>query len=516
MARTRPQHFRRSGLVSRVLVFALAVGGVSHAAWARAGDLTDDVQRLISKSKLGNAKVGVCIIDEDSGMVLGAVNAERPLTPASNMKLLTSGAALMVLGPDFIFRTEIIRDGDRLIIRGGGDPALADPEVLDDTEPRLTVNDVFELLANAVKKEGMTSVSEVIVDDRIFDREFVHPDWPARNLMMPHSAEVSGLNFFANVMAVYLKPSREGVGRSPSFSLEPSIPWMPIENKARTVGTGQNSPWLSREPKQNKFVLRGDVREPMQEGIRVPVHNTPELFGMIFAQHLNDLGVNVGGGVTARDAEPRGVRMAEATDDLTKGRVVAVVTTPIEQVLRRCNADSMNLYAESLLKRAGHEVTKEPGSWANGGAVVRMMLTEKLGAEYASTTTITDGSGISRTNAVSPMTFAKWLNVIASERKLRDMFTESMAKPGVGTLRKRFQGVKLTNQLRAKSGFIDGVRTLSGYVVDAKTGRRVAFSVMINDIKTGDQTQAALDLHEDVVIAIDKWMSKQAEPRLGG
>ncbi|MFZ4576184.1 MAG: D-alanyl-D-alanine carboxypeptidase, partial [Phycisphaerales bacterium] len=189
---------------------------------------------------------------------------------------------------------------------------------------------------------------------------------------------------------------------------------------------------------------------------------------------------------------------------------------PMSRVLERCNSDSMNLYAEALLKRSGYEVTKEPGSWANGGAVVRMMLTEKLGAEHAQSTTITDGSGISRSNSVSPSTLAHWLSVVAADRKLRDVYTDSLAKPGDGTLRKRFQGVKLANSLRAKSGFIDGVRALSGYVVDPDNGRRVCFSIIVNDIKTGDQTTAALDLHEDVVVAIDKWIEKQGAPRSGG
>ncbi len=508
------------GVLGRLSLGLIAAAGIvvglATEAFGQAGELTDDVQRLVSKGKFGNAKVGVCILDHESGEVLGSYNAERAMTPASNMKLLSSGAALMVLGADFVFRTELVRIGDKIVVRAGGDPALADPEVLDETEPKLTVNDVFDVLAGAVKKEGMASVTEVVVDDRVFDREFLHPEWPSRNLMMPHSAEVAGLNFYANVMAVFPKPSREGVGRPPAFSLEPSIPWMPIENKARTVGTGQNSPWLSREPKDNRFVLRGDVRQALQDGIRVPVHNTPELFGLVLAQHLNEKGIQVGAEVRSREERPVGVRMAESAEDLTGGKVIAVVTTPMSQVLERCNADSMNLYAEALLKRAGHEVTKEPGSWANGTAVVRMMLTEKLGAEYASGTTITDGSGISRSNAVAPATFARWLSVVAADRKLRDLYTESMARPGSGTLRKRFQGVKLTNDLRAKSGFIDGVRSLSGYVVDSKTGRRVCFSVMINDIKTGDQTQAAIDLHEDVVIAIDKWLNKQGAPRSGG
>jgi D-alanyl-D-alanine carboxypeptidase/D-alanyl-D-alanine-endopeptidase (penicillin-binding protein 4) len=432
------------------------------------------------------------------------------------MKVLTSGAAIMILGPDFVFRTELIRKGNSLIIRGDGDPALADPEVLDETEPRMTADDVLEFLANAARKDGMTSAEELIVDDRVFDREFLHPEWPEKNLMMPHSAQISGLNFHANVLSIFPKPSREGVGRPPTFTLEPDVPWMPIENRGKTVNTGNNSPWLSREKSENAFVLRGDVRQPLLEGIRVPIHNPPELFGMVLAQHLNAAGVAVAGGTSSRDMKPKGVRMAPPTESLKGGKVIAVVSTPISKVLERCNADSSNLYAESLLKRAGKEVTKEPGSWSNGTTVLRMSIAENLGAEYASTTTVSDGSGISRSNAVAPNTLTRWLILMASNRKYRDVFSDSFAKPGTGTLKKRFRGVNLKNQLRAKSGFIDGVRSLSGYVISPETGRRVAFSVIVNDIRTGDQTQAALDLHEDVVLAVDKWLYRQNQPASGG
>src|SRR6185295_11686507 len=110
-------------------------------ALGQVGSLDDDVSRVLTARKLGMARVGISVIDLETGAALANVNANDPFTPASNMKLLTSGAALLVLGPDFVFRTELIRDGDRLIIRGGGDPALADPIVLKEMEPKLTVSD---------------------------------------------------------------------------------------------------------------------------------------------------------------------------------------------------------------------------------------------------------------------------------------------------------------------------------------------------------------------------------------
>ncbi|CAG0949605.1 serine-type D-Ala-D-Ala carboxypeptidase/endopeptidase (penicillin-binding protein 4) [Phycisphaerales bacterium] len=479
------------------------------AALAQPGALNEDVSRAIGKRKLGEARVGISVRDADNGVVLADFRGSEPLTPASNMKLLTSGAALLVLTPEFAFRTEVILDGDRLIVRGAGDPALADPELLSRMSPKLTVGDVLTVVTGAVVKAGVTGVREIIVDDRVFDRQFVHPSWPTEKLDRGYSAEVAGLNFHANVIEVFPRPSQDGAGSPPLFSIQPEAPWLRIDNRARTVLDGKNTVWLSRDPQANRFVLRGEVRNASQVGVEVTVHNPPEFFGQLLADQLSRAGVRIAGGASSTEGGPRGVRVAQDGEILTGGRVLAAVSTPISEALHRCNSDSANLYAECFLKRIGQAVTKEPGSWSNGGAVLRMVLSQRLGAQVGAGVTIADGSGLSRDNAVAPGTLARWLEVVAKESAARDTFTNSLAKPGEGTLKKRFGGVKLKNDLYAKSGFINGVRTLSGYLVDPESGRRIAFSVMVNDIKTDVQTAAALDLHEEVVKIADEWLAKK-------
>lgn len=478
---------------------------VSLTSWSLGqGALTDDVQRAISARKFGSARVGVSIRDVETGTVLAAVRADEPFIPASNMKVLTSGAALLVLGPDFVFRTEFAVDGDRLIVRGSGDPALADPEVLAEMTPRLTVSDVLGAVAEGAARAGVKSLREVVVDDRVFDREFVHPTWPSEKLDRGYSAQVAGLNFHANVLSFFPRPGPQGVGTPPSFSMEPAADWLGVENRARTVREGKNAVWLSREAGTNRFVLRGEVRSAVQAGVEVTLHNPPDFFADLLAAELSEEGVAFPVSFTQAG------RVAEMGEVLDGGAAIAGISTPINEALRRCNTDSANLYAECLMKRVGHAVTKEPGSWSNGAAVLRMVLAQKLGASAAAGITISDGSGLSRDNAVSPGTLSRWLGVMASEAATRDVFIDSLATPGNGTLRRRFQGVKLRNELHAKSGFINGVRTLSGYVIDPNTGRRVAFSVMINDIQSDVQTVASLELHEEVVKIADAWLDRQS------
>lgn len=489
----------------------VVAAGLATPVFAQQGSLTDDVERLINKRKMGTARVGVCIIDPAARQTLASVRSSETFIPASNMKLLTSGAALLTLKPDFAFRTELVLDGTRLVVVGAGDPALADPALLERMRPRMTVQEVVAALSTAVASSGVKELSEIVVDDRVFDRNYTHPSWPADQLNRGYCAQVAGVNFHANVLRVYPRPSGEGVGRPALYALAPEAPWMRLEVRAKTVGDGRNSAWLSRDENTNRFTLRGDVRFAAQVPVEVTLHDPATFFGQILATELMRNGVRIAGQAGEPISEPAGVRLA-AADEVFKGTTLAVVRTPIAEVLKRCNEDSANLYAEALMKRMGHEVTNEPGSWSNGASVMRMVLSEKLGPEYAANTTIADGSGLSRMNMVSPATLAQWLTAVAGDPKAGDMFVQSMAEVGTGTLEKRFSGRKPKHQVYAKSGYINAVRTLSGYVVDESTGRRVVFSVMINNLPVAlsEAHQEAKLLHEDIVLLVDKWLTQKA------
>lgn len=503
-----------------ILVAGLALLLVSASALAQ--ELNGRVEALIASAKIGNARVGIFAIDLESGRTLVDIDSGTPYIPASNMKVLTSGAALKVLGEDFIFRTEILLDSQagqaRLILRGSGDPALADPAVLDRMEPRMSVQSLISAMAGAVRAAGAEHVSQVIVDDRIFDRQYVHPTWPGDQLDRWYCAPVAGINFNTNVISFFPAPGAEGVGSPPTYSMEPDAWWLEVENRAMTIAQGNNSVWFSRAPDANRFTMFGQVRLSSRVPIHITAHEVPLLVGQLLATELPTAGVRMAE-AAAQSAQPRrltrpelhsvlgAVRLAEKDEKLS-GRTIAVITTHIRDILDRCNSDSQNLYAEALLKRVGHEVTGEPGSWSNGASVLRMTISELLGPDHSASTVIADGSGMSRENRVTPRTLAMWLQRMQAEPRFSEMFVKSLATPGDGTLRRRFGETNLRNTLSAKSGKINHVRCLSGYLTDAG-GRRIAFSVMVNDLREGEQALNSLKLHEDVVAALDRWLSAQ-------
>ncbi|MBL8886094.1 MAG: D-alanyl-D-alanine carboxypeptidase, partial [Phycisphaerales bacterium] len=266
---------------------------------------------------------------------------------------------------------------------------------------------------------------------------------------------------------------------------------------------------------ENRFQLMGDVRFAVTQPVRVTLTQNPAFFGQLLADKLERSGVAItgasapapGGGGAAQT-----VRVADPGEALAGDRTIAVVTTPLSDVARRCNVESYNLYAEAMIKRIGHDVTGQPGSWENGASVIRMLLSEKIGPDSAKSTIIRDGSGMSKDNRVSPATMTRWLAALANDSSVAPTFIHSLPKPGEGTLERRFKSNRPKNELRAKSGYIRNVRCLSGYVIDDK-GRAIAFSILANDVPAGEEDSAALQLHEQVVSLIDGYLNKDGAPK---
>ncbi|MEM1424824.1 MAG: D-alanyl-D-alanine carboxypeptidase/D-alanyl-D-alanine-endopeptidase [Planctomycetota bacterium] len=488
----------------RLLTLALACLALASGV-ARGQSLDDRLDRVLGSAAFAERlNLAVTILDGATGRELASASGGKPMIPASNMKLLTSGAALAVLGEDFEFLTELVLfrgngpgGTDRLVVRGSGDPAFADFELLDDMG--VGVEDFIALWVDAIEDAGVgDSVGEIVLDTRIFDRELVHRSWPTAQLNRWYCAQVSGLNFHANVLRVYTKPTE--VGRPPLVTVEPEVPWLDIANKAKTVGRGRNhTAWASRAIGSNRIGIHADVRHATTP-IEVTVHEPGLVLGRVIASRL-----------ASRDHEEPRVRFAGDDEDLSGGETIHRVRTPIEIVLERCNVSSHNLYAEALIKRTGAEASNAQGTWPRGAFAVRSLLTQRVGPDKTGALVVADGSGMSRENRVTSDLLAHWL--VAMDRTPEaEAFRESLPSAGEeGTLRKRFRRTDPVNEVRAKTGYLSGVSALSGYVTHEKTGRTIVFSIISND-KPRDVALASIrKLEEDIVLMIDDALSERAE-----
>ena len=460
--------------------------------------LRDEIEIEIRRAQLGGATVAVSVRDAETGAVLVDENAGELMIPASNMKLFTTGAALHVLGPRFEFRTRAIIDGEHLVIVGDGDPGFGDPELLElmqvGDRMGLGVEEFLQLWVSAVREAGIHYLATVTVDDRVFDRNFVHPSWPADQLNRRYCAEVAGFNFHGNVLHCYPRP---GQGHRPDVRLfKPSAPWLLITNRATNDGGpgDRNDVWIARRKDTNELTFYGNVKFPYRTPAPVTVHDMPEFFARLLADRLDAAGILVDGwGVADPSAPP------------ATGRTLApLIATPISTVITRCNRDSQNLYAEALIKRIGQALTNEPGSWVNGAAVVRLVVHERLGdSNLAAKLVIHDGSGLSRDNRVAATTVTAWLNTFHDDERLGELFIDSLAVAGQsGTLSKRFRNVDLHGTtVQGKSGYIRSVSCLSGYVTAPNQQRR-SFSILINGLSEAGSVAKAKRLQERILASV--------------
>jgi D-alanyl-D-alanine carboxypeptidase/D-alanyl-D-alanine-endopeptidase (penicillin-binding protein 4) len=494
--------------LSQWLVLATLCVGLLAARAHAGGNIDAQVAEMIQSADLRQTTVGLMAMDVRSGETIVLVNPDEPMIPASNMKLVTTAAALDLLGPDHRFETELRlinadADAAKLVIIGDGDPALGDPKLL-----RQQGQDAPMLLdrwIDAATGSGVRRIKSITVDDRIFDRKFVHPDWPVDQLNRWYCAEVAGLNFHDNCLDLYPQPTVRG--RAPLVRMLPEAPFMEVTNRAATGKT--DTFWISRQRNTNVITYRGKVKTARTKPIHVTIHDPPLFLAQLLAHRFRLAGIEV-------DA----VRRVGLDEELPDGRTLARVVTPLATVLKRCNKDSQNLFAEALLKRVGHEFTGSAGSWSNGSAAVRHFLGARLGARAAAIS-IADGSGMSRQNRVSARLLVELLAAIHEDQRVGPLFLSSLSVGGQdGTLKRRF--VKdMNGSVHGKSGYIRGVSCLSGYLVFDQQGedqptRVIAFAMLFNGIKAPVYPYQVKHIQNKLVRLLDEFVADPVAARMGG
>jgi len=478
------------------LVLGVALPALLLLSTSPAAGIEGQIRQLIRSHDLRDTRVGIVVKDLGSDRTLAAIHADRRMIPASNMKLITTAAALNVLGEDFRFQTKLKllpakTNGDppRLLVKGSGDPAFGDPVLLE--RYGHSVDELLSQWVEAVDKTDHDRFGAIVVDDRIFDRDFVPDDWPRGQLIHHYCAQVAGLNFHENVLHVLPIPAEEP-GQAPDIRLFPEVPFMEVTNR---VVTGRDGIFAKdRRLGTNHLRFHGAIRHQPSEPYKLTVHDPPMVFGRVLGHRLSEAGIAV-------DDVTRPADQAQ----LPAGRALAVATTTLKLVLKRTNQQSENMFAEALLKRLGRHRTGRPGSWQTGRSAVRTFLHRKLGPGSASIT-VADGSGMSRRNRVTPRLAGRLLAAMHRDRTLGPIYRNSLARPGKpGTLDDRL--TELTGELYAKTGYLNGVSALSGYLVVPRSGGRektLAFSMLFNGFAPPLRNDDMKRLQNGIVRLLDR------------
>lgn len=472
-------------------------------------DLQARMDQVVRSAQIGDAVVGYAVVDARTGQLVAGHNENKLFIPASNQKLITTGAALLTLGPDYSFTTALLAAGpeaegepERLVLVGSGDPALGDPVILGAGDPPLGPDEVLAHLAAAAHL-AVPDAGELIIDDRIFDQQTVHPSWPANQLNEWYCAEVAGLNFRTNTIDVYLRAGASG-NTAAVETVIPDASWIQFDNRTRSATRGDRTAWISKPVRTRwRHAIIGNVVGRTK--ISVSIHDPSMFTGRLLAESIGDI----------PDTPSPEVRRAEPGENFGDARKVAAVHTRLTDILRRVNVNSHNLYAEAVLKHLDHRISGQPGSWDSAAAQVRAIISEHMTPQAVASVRIADGSGMSRDNRCTPAFLAGWIAKMLAKREIAPTFLDVLPTVGEGTLRNRFQDIELTSNVVAKSGFLNGVYTLSGVVTDSRTGRPMAFSVLVNEGSPSTRMHPK-ELHELLVDEIDNWLATERRVPFGG
>lgn len=442
--------------------------------------LPDALRLRMKRLSAQGVIVGASVVSLRDGRSVFESAAERPLMPASTMKVLTGSAILDKLGPDWRYETRFLSDGP--IVDGVVNGNLY---VVGSCEPDLVV-ERFPEIGAGIAAAGVRDVrGDIVADLHYFDGEERPPEWPAGRVST-YSAPISALTANFSTVRVTVTPG-PAPGAPAVVLVEPPSDAVQLTSTARTVKSGR--PYV-RAARRLERSADGTVANRIVVSGRMPVTAGP---WQDFLTIEDPAGVAVSAVKHAmQDANivVRGTtRIGSAPPDAVP--VFTLQSKPLAEIVHDMNKNSNNFIAELLLRTLGAEAYGRPGSREKGARAVAAFL-RTCGIDPGPVT-VTDGSGLSRSNLLTPSTLVRVLVRMWGDQRIGSSFVASLPVGGVdGTLRGRMFGAA-HGRVLAKTGHIDGVSALAGYIEDTSEGP-VAFAFIVNGSSRGRADRGLDDL----------------------
>ena len=429
---------------------------------ADAKELDAALRAIISTGPIAGARAGILVADVETGRTLFARDPDVLLNPASNVKLVTSAAALARLGPEYRFDTEFYVDagaGDSaraLYVKGKGDPSL--------------LTERLWAIAGDLVHLGIRRIGDVVIDDSYFDGEREGPGFDQETGDRSYLARTGAVSLNWNTIAVHVAPGDRRGGKA-RVELEPASDLFEVDVRATTVAPGGRRRLAVssvRSGAKQRIVVEGRIPQDSRLQTVWRRIDDPGLYLGHTLRRLLDLrGVRFAGKVR-RGTVPQGARLVHVAQSDSLGEIV-----------RRLNKTSNNFVAEQLLETLGAQLKGPPGSWPKGVEAVEDFLADMGIARGAYV--MKNGSGLNDTNRFSARQLVTLLRAMWARFPLHAEYVASLPVAGRdGTIRWRMEGSEAVGRLRAKTGTLENVTTLSGYVETAGH-RTLAFAILVND-----------------------------------
>lgn len=449
-------------------------------------ELQSKIRLSASRYDIRRGTIGIKIVSLTTGKVIYEENAEKYFMPASNMKSFAVATAIEKLSPNFRFVTSVFANskpdengvikGD-LTIYGRGDVSFSTAFYEGDYFRGL------DMLAEKIAQAGVKRIEgNLIGDESYFTGNAIPNGWEWDDLQWYYGAEVSALPLNDNALDLSVKPGEYG---APCIvRLSPVNPVMRIVNTCKTTGSGEKRTLTIKKLLDQNILEISGTLPGGDKGFSSPVtiSHPAELFVALLKQRLLLKGITVTGQTGVIGTKEKAVLAAAsmtAPVELTR-----LESPPFSVIAAKTMKPSQNLYTETILwtlgEQLGNKTNPQLTSAERGIAVVRSFMNE-IGVapdgfiQY-------DGSGLSRHNLVTPAALVQLYSYMATRSKYANAWLDSLTIGGVdGTLRNRFKGTKTNGNVRGKTGTIDQVSALSGYVTTSG-GERLAFSIIVNGV----------------------------------
>lgn len=444
------------------------------SACSQQQQLKHKVHQLIKQTP-GHPDVGIVIQSMQDGKILYHQNAHRHYTPASTLKTFTATAALLFLGPDFQYHTQIFSTSriDHGVINGNvniifsGDPTL--------TKQNLTA------LIQALHQYGITKINgNVYLDNQAFDQVKAGPGWMWDDMNFCWSAPATAIMLDHNCFQFYLKPAKHS-GEKPHMLFPRILHYISIQNDAVTKLADNHSCELSLKANtHNHYILSGCIAPDSRTlTMDVAIHNPTNYAAKLTAHLFKRANIQLDGNIIAGRTAHNNYLLVEHK------------SKPLRLIIDKMLKNSDDLIADALARKIGAIYFMQQGNWKNATAAMLSILQDKVGIN-PDNMTLVDGSGISRYNLVTPSQVAQVLNYSYHNFAISPEFISSLPIAGVdGTLHKHHYtnhpGIYAINpdivgKLRAKTGTMTGVVGLAGYL-QTKQGHMISIVILVNNFK---------------------------------
>ncbi|HWX67006.1 MAG TPA: D-alanyl-D-alanine carboxypeptidase/D-alanyl-D-alanine-endopeptidase [Rhodanobacter sp.] len=483
-----PRRCLRRSFVCLLTAAGLLVATMTAAAAdmpgaiTRAG-LTAQIDALLAQPRFAAASWGVAVVSLDSGRTLYAHRADQLLQPASTAKLFTAALGLSALGPDYRMPTRLLTSGritsgrlnGSLILYGMGDPTLG----------TATSADWADQLASQVAARGVRFVhGDLIADDSYFAGPAYGSGWEAGDLQSWFAVPSSALSVQENIVDVTVSPgAAPGQAARLEFApadAQPNLIGQLLTSAARTPSDIN----LYRAPGEDTLHVFGNIAaDSAAQHFKLAMVDPALQAGIQLRQALKHRGIHLTGKLRVLHwPQDDAMLLAEA------GTLGEVLSPPVRDILQRGLKRSQNLYLQNLLLSVGaREQTVATTGFSNTesrGITALQQLLLQIGIP-PSASLIGEGSGLSRRDLVTPNALVRLLGYLAAQ-PYAAMVREALPIAGVdGTLLGHMQGTAAENNVHAKTGSMDYVHCLAGYVTSA-AGERLAFAIMLNNYDRPD------------------------------